>query len=242
MNYLVRFTEFVSRLSYSNLELARSTAERQRAEELLSKSVEEKEILLKELQHRVKNSLGIVSSLLSLNMAELSDSGSRRVFQEAADRIRSVGMVYEELSVSTSANEINLGRYLAELIELLTASYMGKDTRISVKSDLSDIDCDPKRAVWLGLVLTELLTNALKYAYPAEKGEIRVCLSLSDGWVELRVSDDGPGLPPGFDLKEVKSLGLRLATLLAEDLEGSLSFEEGPGTRALLRFQKTTSR
>jgi PAS domain S-box-containing protein len=242
MNYLVRLTEFVSRLSYSNLELARSTAQRRRAEEQLRKSVEEKEILLKELQHRVKNSLGLVSSLLSLNMAELSDESSRRAFQEASDRIRSVGMVYEELSVSASASEINLGRYLAELIELLAASYMGKDERISVKTEMEDIDCDPKRAVWLGLVLTELLTNALKYAYPTGKGEIRVGLSLSEGWVELRVSDDGPGLPPGFDPQNVKSLGLRLAFLLTEDLEGQLSFGEGPGARALLRFEKTTSR
>jgi PAS domain S-box-containing protein len=237
MGYLVRLTEYVSRLSYSNLRLARAVDERRRAEELLSKSVAEKEMLLKELQHRVKNSLSIVSSLLTLNMAELSDEYSIHVFQEAANRVRSVAMIYEELSQTSSISRVNLGKYCGDLLELLRNTYAAAADKLRVISELASIDCDLKRAVSLGLILNELFTNALKYAYPqGATGEVRVSLAEDRDSIELRVCDDGPGLPAGLDVKQAKSLGLRIAGVLAEELGGTLAFEPGPGARAVLRF------
>ena len=238
MDYLVKFTQFVSRLSYSNLKLAGTIAQKERAEEELSKSVREKEILFQELQHRVKNSLNIVTSLLRLNMAELDDERSERVFQEAIDRVKCVSMIYEKLSESASAGSVDLSRYLADLVGLLRTGYATKIERLRIDVDIASLECDLKRAVSLGLILNELLTNAIKYAYrPGEDGAIRVRLARGPSGWELSVSDDGPGLPDGFDMKNAKSLGLRIAGLLAQDVEGGLDFISGKGLTAVLRFK-----
>jgi PAS domain S-box-containing protein len=243
MAYLVKFTQFVSRLSYSNLKLAGTIAQKRRAEEELSKSVREKEILLKELQHRVKNSLNIVSSLLRLNMAELEDQRSARVFQEAIDRVKCVSTIYEKLSESASVGSVDLSRYLSDLVALLRSGYATKVESLRIDVDIARLECDLKRAVSLGLILNELLTNAIKYAYsPGEDGEIRVRLKGGTPDWELSVSDDGPGLPSGFDAKDVASLGLRLAGLLAQDVDGSLEFSGGKGLTAVLRFKGEAAR
>jgi PAS domain S-box-containing protein len=240
MDYLVELTDFVSRLSYSNLHLARAMAERQHTEKLLSKSVEEKEMLLKELQHRVKNSLGIVSSLLSLNMADLRDDDSRRLFQEAVDRIKSIAMIYEELSYSPSIDKVNLGTYIRNLVELLRQTYTADLVRVTTASTMNDMNVELKRAVPLGLIVNELLTNALKYAYPAgESGEIRIDIQDAGQSLELRIADGGPGIPEGFDIRNAKGLGLRIAFLLAEQIGGSLRFESRKGTTAIVSFTKT---
>lgn len=239
MVFLVRLTEFISRLSFSNLSLARAVTERMRAEGLLSKAVAEKEALFKELQHRVRNSLDLVSSLLSLNMADL-EGGSRRVLMEAVDRIRSVGIIYDKLSESSGIGKVRLGSYLSDLVNLLRATYVAESGCIVFSTDVGDLECGLKRAVSLGLVLNELLTNAIKYAYrPGAGTRIAVSLAAADqdagaggsagnGRIELRISDNGPGLPAGFDPMAAKSLGLRITKLLVEELEGELRLER-PG-------------
>lgn len=252
MSFLVRLTEFVSRLSFSNLSLARAVTERERAEGLLSRAVAEKEALFKELQHRVKNSLDLVSSLLSLNMADLEDA-PRRTFMEAVDRIRSVGVIYDKLSESSGIGRVRLGGYLSDLIDLLRATYVAESGCIAFSNGIGDLECGLKRAVSLGLVLNELLTNAIKYAYrPGAGTRIRVALAEAaaggaagqgagqgDGAIELRISDNGPGLAPGFDPAASKSLGLRITSLLVDELEGELRLEapaEGPGLVATVRL------
>ncbi len=238
MDHLVELTQFVSRLSFSNLTLLRAIAERRRAEERLEESLAAKETLMRELQHRVKNSLNIVSSFLGLNMGELEDERYRKVFQEAIDRVRCVAMIYEKLSEPTSAGRIDLARYLGDLIELLGTTYAAKAGNLRVSSELAAKETDHKKAVSLGLILNELFTNAIKHAYPdGAEGEIRISLKGEPGGWELRVSDDGPGLPPGVELASVKSLGLRVSSLLAEGIDGSLAFENGGGANAVVRFQ-----
>lgn len=235
MDYLVRFTDYISRLSVGNLRLARMMAEKSRTEQLLSKFVAEKEMLFKELQHRTKNSLGIVASLLSLSASELEDEKPARLFQEAANRVRSISMVYDKLNMSSNSGQVNLATYIGELARLLFDTYTERDGRITLTSRIESIPSDIKPAVALGLIMNELLTNALKYAYPAgTSGEIRLSLTENDHGLELRVSDDGPGLPPGLDVKKAGSLGLRIVDLLAGELEGELRFEKGPGTTAVL--------
>jgi PAS domain S-box-containing protein len=237
MDYLVRLTQLVSGLSYGTLRLARAMAGRRQVEDLLSRSVEEKELLLKELQHRVKNSLNTVSSLLRLNMAKLADEASRRSFQEAVDRVSCVSMVYDRLSRSAGMGKVRLDVYFADLIGLLVGTYAADTGGLSIETELAAISCDPARTVSLGLILNELLTNALKYAYqPGQAGKIRIVLSGGEGGAELRISDEGPGLPPGFDLKRVESLGLRIVGLLADELDGTLSFGSGGGTTAVVGF------
>lgn len=238
MDFLVRLTHFVSRLSYSNLHLARAMAERQSAQESLSRSMEEKELLFKELQHRVKNSLNIVSSLLSLNMEALEEGRSRKVFQEAIDRVSAVSMIYDKLSTQANNGRIDLGVYLGDLAELLQSTYTLHAKSLDISLDLESLDCDIKRAVSIGLIFNELLTNALKYAgRPGKKGSIRIRLSKAGTRATLVLADDGPGLAPGFDLKTVKSLGLRIVSLLAGEIGGDLSLEGAKGTVATLGFE-----
>jgi len=238
MDYLVRLTQLVSGLSYGNLRLARAMTGRRRVEELLSKSVEEKELLLKELQHRVKNSLNTVSSLLRLNMAKLADEGSRRSFQEAVDRVSCVSMVYDRLSQSAGTGRVQLDVYFADLIGLLVETYAADAGGLSIETELAAIGCDSTKTVCLGLILNELFTNALKYAYqPGQAGRIGIILAGGGDGAELRISDDGPGLPPGFDLKSVKSLGLRIVDLLADEIDGTLSFRNEGGTTVVVSFK-----
>ncbi len=235
MDYLVNLTDFVSRLSISNLHLSRTLSELQTAKDLLSKSLMEKELLLKELRHRVKNSLSIVSSFLRLNMTSVCDEYSMQVFQETVDRIQSIAMIYDELSDSKNIGRIDLSTYLQNLVAMLKKTYAAGEHAIEVTASMEAVECDPKRAVSVGLILNELFTNALKYA-SREGGVIAVSLTSSGGRSELTVSDNGPGLSAGFDVKKLNSLGLRISSLLAEEIEGRLSFETDGGTKAVLRF------
>jgi PAS domain S-box-containing protein len=238
MDYLVSLTSFVSHLSYSNIILARTTTELKQAKEALSDSVREKETLFKELQHRVKNSLSIVSSLLTLNQASVRDEDSLRAFREAVDRISCVSMVYEKLCESASSDTVDLGRYLGDLVELLTATYVAKNSPLAVVSRIDSMDCDAKRAVSLGLILNELFTNAMKYASRSgEPGEIRVSLSVPGDWAELSVSDNGPGFPPGFDASQLPSLGLKIVSLMVENIDGNLEYISSRGATAIVRFK-----
>jgi len=267
MAFLVRLTEFVSRLSFSNLSLARAVTERKRAEGLLSRAVDEKEALFKELQHRVKNSLDLVSSLLSLNMADL-EGGPRRVFMEAVDRIRSVGIIYDKLSESSGISKVRLASYLSDLVDLLRATYVAESGCIAFTTDIGDLECGLKRAVSLGLVLNELLTNAIKYAYrPGSGSRITVSFAkaaaapadgagnadgmrstgsesgqVGDDMIELRICDNGPGLPAGFDPAASKSLGLRITSLFDDELGGELRLEkpgDGRGLAAIVRLGRS---
>lgn len=220
------------------LGIGRDITERHRLAEELARSVEEKETLLRELQHRVKNSLSLVSSLLSLNLSDLPDEHSRHVFEEAITRIGSVSRLYEELGgAANRIDRVDLGNYLSHVVALIGASYIARSDKLRLVTDFAHEEFGFKRAVSLGLILNELLTNALKYAYPPDSGgEIRIRFSLAGQERELRVSDDGPGLPPGFDPAEAKSYGLRICFTLAAELRGSLFFEPGRGTTAVLRL------
>jgi len=236
MDFLVDLTGFVSRLSYSNLGLAKATTELRGAEAALSESVRDKEILLKELQHRVKNSLGIVSSLLRLNQDSVSDEASLRAFMEAADRISCVSMLYEKLSESASADSIDLGRYLRDLVGLLSSSYLAEGSSVTVETKMESMECDARKAVSLGLILNELFTNAIKYS--GGRGRVGVSLSIRGEEAVLEVSDQGSGYPEGFEAESVRSLGMRIVTLMTQRIDGELELASEGGASATVRFQR----
>jgi len=237
MDFLVGLTRYVSRLSYSNLRLAKATADLKQAEELLSRSVSEKEVLFRELSHRVKNSLSLVSSLLRLSQGGIQDEGARRVFGEAIDRVQCVGSLYERLRSPSSIGEIALDSYLSDLANLLLSSYSTGRGDLKFVPSLEPTACDPGKAASIGLIFNELFTNSLKYACrEVGGGEIHVSLRRSELGGELRIEDRGPGFPPGFDLEKAESLGLRIAGLLAKEIGGKLELGSGPGAVATLRF------
>jgi PAS domain S-box-containing protein len=212
--------------------------EKKKAEEQLEKLVAEKEMLMKELQHRVKNNLGVVSSLLSLAEEKCRDENARAAFAQAIARVESIASIYERLYDSKDLSSIDIGPYAEDLAKSLFATYSIEPGRISLKTSFDGLRLDSKKCVPFGLVLNELLSNALKYAYPeSRRGELRVALRSSDGRAELVVEDDGPGMPEEFRAEDTESMGLNLVRLLARQLGGSVSISCDKGTRVSVDFE-----
>jgi PAS domain S-box-containing protein len=212
------------------LTICRIITEQKKAEETLKKSVEEKETLLKELQHRVKNNLGLVSSLLSLGIIGIEDQNSRRIFASAQARIRAISAVYEQLYQSADLRTVELDSYIKTLTGKLIDAYAVETDHIRPVLRLTSAVIETRRSVPVGLILNEILTNALKYAYPeGTEGEVLVELEKSETTITVRVSDKGVGLPEGFDPDTSTGLGIKLVKLLAEQIGGTAAFGKGSG-------------
>lgn len=213
-------------------------SEKKKFEMELIKSLDEKNILLKELQHRVKNNLSVISSLLHLELDSLRDEHSRNVFRNSISRINSLAAIYEQLYSSEMISEINLYNYLNRLVDSLSKTY-NINEKVKIDSDMKkDAFIDLKRSVLIGLIFNELISNSLKYAYPeGRSGNIIAGFDASGGTAKLYVKDNGIGMPKDFDLKKSKSLGLKLVQMLTEQLEGDLKIKSGKGTSVEIRFK-----
>ena len=202
--------------------LATDITANKHAEAALQRSVDEKELLLKELQHRVKNSLGMAASLLSLEMENLPDEHSRQVFADTRARMQTIGAVYDRLYQQPGLVAIALEPYFRDLGERLAGSYLPADSPVTIETHADGLTLDVKRTLALGLILNELVTNAIKYAFPdGRAGSIRVEMSATTDQARLTVTDNGIGA----SATPVSGLGLKLVALLAEQLEGNFTFE-----------------
>ena len=196
----------------------------------LEKAGAEKDFLMRELEHRVKNNLNIVSSLLSLDAQRPGELDARRVLVDAQVRIRSIALIYDLLSRSSRVDALGSADYAKDLVRLLRANYEDDGRDIRIATSIEDFDLDIKACVSIGLIINELLSNALKYAFPSGRaGEIAVELRRTQGSILLRVRDDGVGLPPGFDWKAGKSLGFKLVSMLSSQLGGTMTVESPGG-------------
>ncbi|OHD24833.1 MAG: hypothetical protein A2Y38_18770 [Spirochaetes bacterium GWB1_59_5] len=204
----------------------------------LHRTVAERESLLKEVHHRVKNNLQIVVSLLNLEMNMLTDPETASAFGISIDRIRSMGLIHETLYGQERLDSIELNEYACKLISELSKAY--GSFRVALKRNDEQILVSLNQAMPCGLILNELITNALKYAADGRvDAEIIVELRKSGDDVTVSVTDDGPGLAPGFKPEDSEGLGLQLIRTLAEQLGGTASFEPRPdrsGLRASLEF------
>lgn len=210
---------------------AASEMERRRAEKQLHELVTAKEILIRETQHRVKNNLNVVSSLLSLEKEKLSDEKAIQIFDDAMNRIRSMSKIYERLYFSSDLKNLDFSVYIAELAESIFNTYSLLQKKVSLRLQLEELFLDPKRAIPLGLILNELLSNALKYAFPGKyTGEIAVILAVEEDIVSLTVKDNGVGLPLGTDLFTSQSMGMTLINLLCDQLHATLNIDSKEGT------------
>ena len=207
-------------------------------EEKLKSLVNEKEILLKELQHRIKNNLTIISSLLSLGMRNITDEKARSIFTDAISRISSMTHIYEQLYSSDNIDKIDLNAYINNLADSVFKTYNIELNKCYLTLSLADISLEIKNVVPLGLILNELIANSLKYAYPGNTGgEIRVFLQKKDDFITLIVSDDGIGLPEGFNIEKSKSMGFMLVSILTKQIEGDLKIDGETGTRVSISFR-----
>lgn len=211
--------------------------ERKHAEERIKASLLEKEVLLKEIHHRVKNNLQVVSSLLYLQSQKLQDPEAQALFVESQNRICSMALAHEQLYRSQNLADISLADYVQNLVSHVQQAFMEPERKHECRVTIDDVTLDIEKVVPCGLLITELLSNVFKHAFPGARcGTIEVTLSRQDGRLLLSVADDGIGLPEGLDYRNAQTLGLQLVSALVEQLDGSLSVNKDAGTRFTIVF------
>lgn len=205
--------------------------------------LEEKEMLLKEVHHRVKNNLQTVSSLLSLQSRAVSDERIEKIIVGSQHRVVSMSMVHEMLYKRDDyTSEIEVRSYIKELCEYLIRSIKGNENNITTKLDLGDYKLSIDTVIPLGLIINETVTNSLKYGIPAEEsGEIKINLNKKGDTYEMYLGDDGIGFPEELDPGSTNSLGLRLIHNLARQLKGTIARDlKAKGTYYQINFQEIT--
>ncbi|MBN8560079.1 MAG: sensor histidine kinase [Leptolyngbya sp. UWPOB_LEPTO1] len=203
----------------------------------LRASVREKEILLREIHHRVKNNLQVVSSLLDLQAMRTQDPTVQTILRNNQSRIRSIALVHERLSQSSQITRINLGEYIQSLTAILVRIYAIEPNRITFRTEIQgEIELSSNRAVPVGLILNELVSNALKHGLAGEFGEITVSLRITDAQITLIVSDSGERFPTDLDLMSPRSLGFQLINSLVQQVDGILTVSRIPNTMIAVRF------
>lgn len=217
-------------------------SERLRTQQRLEDALREKTVLLNEVHHRVKNNLQVVTSLLNLQAEHAADPHVRAILGESCGRVKAMSLTHQLLYQRKDFSHLDLAEYLQRLVQSIRASYRVAGGHIELLMDLpgEGLRLDLERSIPCGLVINELLTNAFKHAFPAERsGKVTVRLvEEGDEAVCLSVSDDGIGLPPDDELAQRSSLGLQLVPLLVEQLHGVLLVERNAGTRFSVRFPK----
>ncbi|WP_424358372.1 PAS domain S-box protein [Methanocella sp. MCL-LM] len=229
--------EAYEELMISNRALHAEIAERKKVQQQIMASLTEKEILLKEIHHRVKNNLQIISSLLNLQSTSLNKE-SAAAFRESQNRIKSMALIHEKLYQSRDIAHIDFGEYAGSLTAYLARSYTS-NPGVNISIDIRDISLGIDQAIPCGLIINELVSNSLKYAFKdGRSGEIKVNLTIEAGKYVLVVSDDGAGLPEGFDFRDSPSLGLQLVNTLVEQIEGTINMDSERGTKFTITFEK----
>ncbi|MCK5147977.1 transporter substrate-binding domain-containing protein [bacterium] len=233
-----------SELTKKNILLEHEIRDRILAEEKIKASLDEKTILLKEIHHRVKNNLQIISSLLNLQSASIKDNSVKAIFTEGQQRIRAIALIHETLYQSSNFTRINFGDFINTLVSNLYRTYWNgrRPVAIRVEAEVDDLHID--LAIPCGLIVTELVSNAFKYAFSNSKQEsfsLAIALRQYNGDpqynLELMVADNGVGLPEELVVKDATSLGLRLISILAEEqLKGRMQIERNPGTSFNIQF------
>jgi len=222
------------------LSVVRDITERKEAEDRIRNSLAEKETLLREVHHRVKNNLQVISGLLNLQSHYIDNEGVRTIYKESQNRIKTMALIHEELYQREDLARINLADYIQGLTDNLMVSYSIKGNSVKLTLDLVDADIAIDTAIPCGLIVNELVSNALKHAFPGrKKGEVKVSLvRFDDEQYDLMISDNGVGLPDGLDTRETRSLGLRLVSVLAEQLGADFQIERDQGTTFRLTFKE----
>lgn len=219
--------------------ILRDVTQRRAADEKIRASLREKEVLLQEIHHRVKNNLQVVSSLLSLQSRGVLDEETRQQFKESQNRVHSMALIHEQLYQSPSLSQIDYPQYIRQLGAHLFRSYRVSSSRIELQTHIDDLQLSVDVAVPCGLIINELVSNSLKYGFPNGRGGvIRIELRRRpDGQSILTVADNGVGLPEEVGFWNTQTLGLRLVGTLVKQLEGKVEVDRSEGTSVQVTFQ-----
>lgn len=225
--------------------LARETKARSDAERRLAEALQEKELLQREVHHRVKNNLQVLSSLLRLQAPHLTDEVALRTIQEMRNRIHSMALVYEKLQASDDPTGIDFGDYLRKLVRYQLRSHRAKPANLNLELELEPVPINLDTAVPCGLIVTELLDNAFKHAFPGQHqaGQPRPSIVIGarageDERIVLSIADNGVGLPDSIRLESANNLGLQIVNVLSEQLGARVTIQRSQGTQFTLVFQE----
>jgi two-component sensor histidine kinase len=213
---------------------------RKRAAAAMENSLREKEALIKEIHHRVKNNMQVISSMLNLQATATNNEECRGILKGARTRIRAMSLVHEKLYQSQNLVNIDLGEYIQNLADHLFHAYQVKPDQIRLEMEFEKVPLDINSSVPCGLLLNELISNALKHAFPKyRKGVLKIGLRRGvENRVELRVADDGVGFPEGFDFRKADTLGLQIVNLLMGQLEATIELDRKNGTAFTVTFRE----
>jgi two-component sensor histidine kinase len=225
-------------LAVEKARLQESQSEVLRSEEAIRLSLREKETLLKEIHHRVKNNLQVIASLLRLQGRFLKDKEARAMFEESQNRVHSISLVHEKLYRAGDLARVDFHDYLVTLTKGLTDGWQGSGAPVAVVVEAAGVQLGVDTAIPCGLIVTELFTNALKHAFPdVASGSIRIAMAtLPDDCLELTVEDNGVGLPENLDFRRSGSLGLELVSSLVRQLGANIEIVRNGGTRFRIEF------
>ena len=218
--------------------ITRDITERKQAEAKIKASLREKEILLQEIHHRVKNNLQVVTSLLDLQSQQVQDPETLKMFRQSQNRIRSIALIHEKLYESENIARVNLADYIYSLTTYLFQFYATKADNITLQTNIDEVSLNIDTAICCGLIINELISNALKYAFPNDrKGMIWVEVYHENYCCNLLIKNNGINLQEPIDLQKLKSLGLQLVKALVEQLKGQMVIEQIQGLAFRISFQ-----
>ncbi|MCF7928675.1 MAG: PAS domain S-box protein [Spirochaetales bacterium] len=217
--------------------IIRDVTDRKIKEQIIQRSLKEKEVLLSEIHHRVKNNLQIMSSLLNLESEQIENEEYKSHFTDSQMQIQSIAMIHEHLYRSETLETINIFEYIESLCTSLFQTYRVNPEQVKLELDIEPLDIEISVAMPVALLLNELISNSLKYAFPEGKeGKITIALNKEGKKAKMQISDDGVGLPADQSIASQESLGHTLVYTLVEQLDGSIEMVEGAGTSFLISF------
>ncbi|MCK4694572.1 MAG: PAS domain S-box protein, partial [Candidatus Cloacimonetes bacterium] len=225
-------------LTFISEEIALAIKHKQ-AEEQIKKDLEEKKIMLQEIHHRVKNNLQIISSLLNMQSSYIKDDEDKMLFQESRNRVLTMALIHEQLYRTEDLSSIDFNNYVKSATRHLMASYSVDPNQIRVRFDITEISFDINIAIPCGLIINELVSNAMKYAFPEnKKGEIFISIKHIDDSYRLFVSDNGVGMSKKTKLNNPATLGLQLVDALTKQIHGAVEIDRKQGTKFTITFKK----
>lgn len=230
------------------LALTSDITESKKAEEVIEQSLKEKDTLLREIHHRVKNNMQIISSMLSLQSTYINDQEVLNIFKESQNRVKSMALVHEKLYASHDMCKIEVKDYINDIVHNLSSLYVLNPDVIDFEVNTDNISFDIDTAIPVALIINELVTNSLKYAFPIKLNEtmfnpanpmkIEINFKSNNGEYEILVKDNGIGLPKDFDFDNISTLGLNIVKVLVEQLDGIIEILKTEGTAFRIIFKE----
>ena len=218
--------------------LVKDVTERVQSDERIKALLEEKQLILKEVHHRIKNNMSVIHSLLRLHSEKQADAVSRTILHDVAARLQGMIVLYDKLYRSERIASLSIKEYLPALVQGVVDLFPNNDS-VRVEARIEDIDLDAKPLFSVGMIISELVTNAMKFAFRGrERGTIRVSARMRDGRMSIELEDEGIGIPESFTVEDSPGFGMQLVGMLAKQIGASISVSRGNGTRFAIEFEK----